>query len=481
MAEKKWYDDAVMVNRDPNWMYRAGGDSPEVCRSVLESFFSKYEGNSTDILLGVLEQTTTMPSKHLMWRGLKAVQTIENGHEVSYPDHMGMYKAYTEYGVDGVQIFIDEVRRLGKRPWITLRVNDVHFPYDETSFLHSDMFYEEVKAGHNIGEHYGYYGNAFDFKKSVRYREALLGFIGEILDTYDVFGIEMDFMREIYCFDYLGDSEGIHDIILDFMREVKRMAKKAEERVGHDYKISIRTCRDPEDAYTFGFDIKKMADEGLIDIVVPSPRWSPTDSGIPIRKWKALLGDSVGIIGGIESHNFKQTYNTWENAKAYAAAFYAQGADGIYFNNHENFNDRNRLSWTVNRASCYEGRRYFVVTEQDCAAYKSKAYKPLPFKIISNYQLPLEIGKVKKGDKVTLIIDYEGEKLPKAAIGNVRAEGKVVEPLVLPLQNKEQWLNATEHTPVEYDLSGFETDGPIVLRFIGSGTVHYVRLTIDAN
>jgi len=86
---------------------------------------------------------------------------------------------------------------------------------------------------------------------------------------------------------------------------------------------------------------------------------------------------------------------------------------------------------------------------------------------------------VKASDKVTLLIDFEGERLPTAKIsvtGDV--EGKTVEPLAVESDGKTVIL--TEHTPVEYDMSGFATDGRINLAIKGRGTVHYVRLTIDA-
>ena len=482
MSEKKWYDNAVMVNRDPNWYGATRGANAEECRANFESYLSKYEGAITDVLIGVLEQTTIIPSKYLMWRGEKAIQKTENGVPVDYSNMMHLYKAYAEYGVDGVQIFIEQMNKLGIRPWITLRMNDVHFGGDETAFLRPDIYYEAKAAGEMVGRDYAYYATAHNFKYP-RYRTALLGFIGEILEKYDMFGLELDFMRDIYCFDYLGDPDGIQEIMLDFMREVKRMALEAEKRIGHDLKISIRTCRDPEDAYIFGFDIKKMADEGLIDVVVATPRWGSTDSGIPIRKWKKLLGDSVAIIGGIEILNgypAARAINSPENAKAYAAAFYEQGADGIYFNNHEYYTDHNRASWRVNRESCYEGRRDFVVTYQDCAPYMTMAYKPLPHRILVNTAFPLEIGKVKSTDKVTLLLDHEGEGTPVAYVNGMMADnGKEVEPVMLPAP-QEKTVNVTPHKALEYDLSGFETDGKISLYFTGKGYIHYIRISIES-
>ena len=482
MTQKKWYDGAVMVNRDPNWMYVAKGDSAEQCRAGFEEFFSKFEGEITDVLLGVLEQTTTMPSKYLMWRGEKFLQKTENGKEVDYSNLEGLYKAYTEYGVDGVQIFIDQMHKLGIRPWITLRMNDVHFGGDEASFLRSDMYYEAKAAGEMIGSEYGYYASAINFKKSERYRNALLGFIGEILGKYDIFGLELDFMREIFCFDYLGDPDGIQEIMLDFMRKVKEIASGIEKRVGHDIKISIRLCRDPEDAYIFGFDIKTMVDEGLVDVVVPTPRWGSSDSDIPIRAWRALLGDNVAIMGGIETLNgypAVRAINTPENAKAYAASFMAQGANGIYFNNHENYTDRNRAAWETSFDTCLSGRRDFVVTYQDIAAYSARAYKPLPHRIIVNTAFPLEVGKIKPTDKLTLLIDHESDEIPTAFINGVKSEGKTVEAVELPAPGSKT-VNVTPHNPIEYEFTGIETEGKINLYFKGKGYIHYIRLSIDA-
>lgn len=480
MTEKKWYDNAVMVNRDPNWYGATRGANAEESRANLAQYFSQYEGAVTDVLICVLEQTSIIPSKYIMWRGDKVLQKTENGHEVDYSNMSHLYKAYAEYGVDGVEVFIEEVNKLGIRPWITLRMNDVHFGANETSFLRPDIYYEAKEAGEMVGPYYNYYATAHNFKYP-RYREALLGYIGEILDKYDMFGLELDFMREIYCFDYFGNPDGIQEIMLDFMREVKKMAIAAEKRIGHDLKISIRTCRDSEDAYIFGFDIKRMVDEGLVDVVVVTPHFATTDSGMPIRKWKELLGEGAAVMAGLEMLNGYPSavaHSSPENAKAYAAAYYEQGADGIYFNNHEYYTDHNRACWRVNRDNCYEGRRDFVVTYQDCAAYPIMAYKPLPFRIGYSNILPLEVGKIKSTDKVTLLIDFDGEKFPEISISGFRANSiKVVEPLTL-YDFRGNPVYPTPHTPLEFDFTGFETDGKAFIGFIGNGGIGYIRLTV---
>ncbi len=478
MVDKKWYDNAVMVNRDPNWMHVLSGESREACIRGITEYFSLFEGSVTDVLLGMFEQTAAVPSKAVMWRGDKFLQKIENGREVSYPNLEPLYKAFAEYKVDAVQIFIEQMKRLGIRPWLTFRMNDGHFFDSETSFLHSDMFYEEKAAGHNVGVRYLGNQNLFNFRYE-RYKTALLGYIKELLDRYDVFGIELDFMRNIVCFDYIENPDGIQEIMLDYIRAVKACTAEAEKRLGHDVKISIRICRDPDDAYDFGFDIKAMVDEGLVDVVVPTP-FTTSDSGLPIRAWRRLLGDKVAIMGGIEFQNFKGTSSTALQSKAYAAAYFAQGADGIYYNNHEYYTERNRESWRVNRDSCLVGRREFVLTNPDISAFTTRNVRMLPKSFHDGAAFPLEIGKVKKTDKVTLTIDFEGEIQPTARISATgEVEGKVVEPLLAKARERDVVL--TEHTAIEYDMSGFETDSRINLALCGRGTVYYIKLVIDAD
>lgn len=474
----KWYDNAVMINRDPNWYHYIDDSSAEACRESMEKYFSLYEGKLTDVCLGILEQTAMIPSKSFMWRGEKYFQKKENGHDVDYSETTlkKLYRCFAEYNVDAVQIFIDQVKKLGIRPWIALRMNDAHFGDAETSFVHSDMFYEENTAGHSIGSKYGYFGHCFDFSYP-RYRNAILGYIGEILDKYDFFGLELDFMREIRCFDYL-DNKDCHRIMTEYVREIKKLVSAAEKRVGHDIKISLRTCRCPVDAKDFGFDVKTLCDEGLIDVVIPTPRWSPTDSGIPVRQWRELLGEDIAIMGGIETNNYAGTTNLPKHSKAYAASFYAQGADGIYYNNHEYYTERNIEAWNVNRDTCLTGLREFVVLGQDCYAYNDRRYKPLPLEITGTAELPLELGKIKNEDKVTVVVNFEGAEFPVISVGGkADLAGSETETVIFKKNGVEEPVS---YVTLSYDVSGIITDSALNITFKGQGTVHYVNVIIDA-
>ncbi len=484
MENKKWYTDALMINRDPNWYGAMDITSKETCIKSITDYFMQYEGAITDVLLGVHEQTTMVPSESFMWRGEKYLQKMENGQPVDYSENAvkKLYYCFKEYGVDAVQIFIDCMHKLGIRPWLTLRMNDCHFGGHPTSFLHSDLFYEELNAGHIIGtEKYGgWYGYCRDFTYP-KYRTALLGYIKELVNKYDMFGLELDFMRSVKCFDYLANPE-CYKIMTEYIREIKALVTAAEKRVGHKIYISIRTCSNIADAKEFGFDIKTYVEEGLVDVVVPTAYYSPTDSGMPIAEWREALGDDVALIAGIESNSIKSYTQTLEHSKAHAAAFYADGADGIYYNNHEYYTERNRESWTLTRENCTEGHREFVVTFNSTPARPEKQYKPLPIMLDGEAELPLRVGKIKAEDAVKLIIDFDGEEYPAVSVGDKKdIKAEAIEPYIaFKGSNKGERLPVTEFQALAYDISGVSTDNPITLKFSGKGKILYVNLVIDA-
>ncbi len=470
---------ALMVSEDPNWYSTIDPASAEAAKKSLEDYFDKFKGAMTDVLLCILEQTAIAPSKAHMWRGEKYIQKKENGKDVDYSDYYleGLYKAYTEYNVDGVQIFIDTMKKKGIRPWMTFRMNDGHHAHLETSFLRPDVFYSAAEKGHHIGEEYGWYRCCYDFRYP-DYPNAILGYIGEILDKYDFFGIELDFMREIRCFDIANFHEG-HKIITEYVRKVKALVTEAEKRVGHKIMVSIRTCRSHVDAMEFGFDIKTIVDEGLVDVVVVAPHYNPSDSAIPVAEWRELLGDDAVIIAGIETNSMWETQQTPEMTKAYTAVFYDEGADGIYYNNHEQAYERNLKSWAITRDNCLDGRREFVVTFNDCYVDKNRRYKPLPMTFDGVGELPLKISVVKPTDKVKVIIDFEGDDAPPLSALNKKDVKAVTEEPRYGMRGENPRL-LTEHTPLSYDLSGISTDSEITLSFGGKGTIHYVTIIIDA-
>jgi cysteine synthase len=122
----------------------------------------------------------------------------------------------------------------------------------------------------------GYYCKCFDYSvKEVRDR--ILGYINEQLEKYDVYGLELDFTREAYCFPY-GKPD--REIMLSFMRDVKAITTRIGNSRNKQIKVAILCQPDPMNAYHNGFDIVKMAEEGLVDVVIASVGTSGTLTGV---------------------------------------------------------------------------------------------------------------------------------------------------------------------------------------------------------
>lgn len=485
MVTPKWFEDALLINRDPNWYHVSSLDvsSAESTKASMEEFFKMFTQYAiTDVQICVFENTSIIPSQAMMWRGEKFIQKEENGIPVSYPQLEGLYKMYREYNLDPVQSFIDIMKAGGVRPWITIRMNDAHFGDDQTSFLRDDFFYKAKENGWMIGDEYGYYGHCLDYaKEPVRAR--MLAFIREILDKYDVFGLELDFMREIHSFDYKRCDER-HAIMNNFIKQVRQMLKEAGEKYGHPFRLMIRTHRSIEETYEYGFDVATWVKEGWVDAIVPTARWEIVDDAIPVAEWKKLVGEDIALFPGIEILHLKQSCSTEETTKAYSAAWNAQGADGLYFNNHDypNVPDRFTHAYSMHRDTVLEGTRRYIVTYQDISTGLHPVYHPLPKEINGCESMTLRVGPIRATDTATLILEFEGDTIPAVRYNGIEAKnGERSAPIFMRKMGKGgELVQITGENTFAYACPGLTTGGELTVEFCGKGTLTYLECRIES-
>lgn len=287
----------------------------------------------TDVLLAIFGQYSATDSQVFTDYADKFAEQEYDGEVVDFSErYRGIYKLNKEYGVDPFRVWIRRCREIGIRPWITIRMNDCH----PDACLKSRFQLLARENGWLLGEKYGYFGNCLNYNVP-EVRETMLRYIEEQLLRYDVHGIELDFMREIYCFRYLDEDMGVcTEIMNGFVRRVKAILSKAEAKFGHPIRLAVRLTRDIDQSLRFGFDARTWVREGLVDMIVPSPRWGSPDSGIDLCPWKQAL-PGIEIPGCLETCLETEangiTLNTAETARGLAAARLAAGADGIYLFN----------------------------------------------------------------------------------------------------------------------------------------------------
>lgn len=328
----------MFVNIDINTVVhpflRRVGDKKHFCKEMLYPFVDQYaDTRVTDLLFNIFCQYSATDSRVWGTYEDKYLQTEENGEPVDHKQFFDcLYKMNKELSADPFEVWIDRCKKVGIRPWLSFRMNDAHNNGDAPYFARTDFFYQAKARGWTLGSDYGYYGGNFDYSVK-EIRDRMLAYIEEQLDRYNVDGIELDFLREIICFRYhTADMSECIGIMNSFVSQVKEIIKKAEAKKGHEILLAVRVMRDYEQSLRYGFDPTAWD----VDILVPSPRWASSDSGIAVEEWKRLCPDSkilpcIETLFAVESDH--SGIMSAEVVRGHAASFMARGADDVYLYN----------------------------------------------------------------------------------------------------------------------------------------------------
>ena len=415
-----------------------------------------YNTQVTDVLFGICGQSSMTQSEYITWRGDKVKWTEEDGHPVDYSSIPYWMYRLQEEGIDPVPYWLKGCRDNGINPWLTFRMNDCHDSDKETSFLRGELFYRARDNGWMIGKEYGYYHTCFDYSVS-QIRETMLNYIREQTLRYGPYGIELDWQREMYCFDYLHeDNEKIVGVMNGFMRDVSAVVREAENRWGHDIKITARLMRDIDQCKVFGFDVRTWEKEGLIDGITVTPRFTSCDSDMDIAKWKKEL-PSIEIYAGIETRVcpdgtcVEGAVANAAVARGYAAQYLSQGADGAYFFNYFAYPKLERNEELYNTCgtlfTALNSYRRHVMTFQDIAPEGEKRYEPLPVASLKNHAATLsqKTGFIPDGATVRVYVGFFGKiKASQVTVTNDGSACSYGGEASLPSQNE----NTTE-PPIE--------------------------------
>ena len=363
-----WYEEfeaqyevqGVIVNQDADSLI---GAVPGTVDGIKKFAYGYAGSHVTDFMICVNNMNSTFQTDLENWTDLvdKYYQTEENGVAVDYTNDSSAKGAYNHYvvnsealgGRDYFDILCEAFAEVGINPWISFRMNDLHGQGETTSVLLSDFYHnnpelrrvQENRRSYAAGN--SYYYRALDWTHEI-VRERFLAYINEALSRYDCYGIELDFQREIWLWHPGGEYNGI-EILNDFMREVDALTELYGAKYGHEIKVCVRVASDVETNYDFGLDVLTWAAEDIIDMVIPTGRWSSTDTDIPVTLWTSLMHPhGVSVAPCIEIQTNGESRHTFETYNGIAASFLSQGADKIaLFNQYigfEGINDIYKIS-----------------------------------------------------------------------------------------------------------------------------------------
>lgn len=249
-------------------------------------------------------------------------------------------KRLADRGINFHQRALARCRHHGIGAWVSVRMNDVHDCMTEDTPLLSTFFKAQRAARQLRAPHRDAWwaDRGLDWERA-DVQEHYFKLVCEQLETLDLDGLELDWMRFVYHFRPGRELAGGRAITA-WMRRVRAECDKAEKRLGHRVMLGVRVPSRPETARRAGMDGVAWAREGLVDLVVPTPFWATSDFDMPMQEWRRLLdGTGAQLAGGLEIRyqpmpNGPAAMMSAEHAAALALAVLHGGADQVYLFNY---------------------------------------------------------------------------------------------------------------------------------------------------
>ncbi len=280
---------------------------------------------------------------------LRHVDLSTGGHGRHMLDNM---LALDAQGLDRHQIWIDRCRHHEVKGWLTMRMNDCHGLQEYRQRVEEGtgdyrgwalLFPSEFWKAHPEWRRATYreersMEGAFDFGLA-EVREHHLKLVAEVLEKWDMDGIELDWLRWGMHFRP-GSEAGGRAILTRFMEEVRALVCQAERRRGHPVQLGVRIPAEFEVCEALGYDPMAWADRKLMDQVTLSSFGGMSLGYAPIALWRRVLGDDIRLLAhccGVQAPymalGLTGLIGHDNLLRGEAASLLNRGADGLYFFN----------------------------------------------------------------------------------------------------------------------------------------------------
>ncbi len=293
---------------------------------------------------------------------------------------ISMYKLY-KMGCDYPQRMIDRARKHHVKPWLSIRMNDSHYPEWPNHPYHSTIWKSHPEWRLPAG---------LDWEQP-EVRDHYMKLIKEVCSRYNVDGIELDFLRFWLYFRPGREHEGAK-LMTAFVRQVREVTNEAAIRLHHKVKLAVRVPSSPWISRMHGLEAVDWAKAGMIDLITVSSFWPSINSDMPIESWKGMLiGTKVPVAVGMEgcvSAGSGIRNSTPDEMRGAILSGLQRGADSVYlfnlFTNPYHYwprEDHNQLVRDAGSyaALCAAPRRHIITSAYPWAAGEPGAPNLLPY------------------------------------------------------------------------------------------------------
>jgi len=268
-------------------------------------------------------------------------------HHKWWAEHYGLDPAKLRFpgvhqylldGGDPFADFVDECRRDGQAPFVSMRLNDVHH-------LHNAETPGNTQGIHSISRFYvehpkwwlGAVGSGLDWSVP-EVRQHMFAFLQEICEGYDLAGFELDFMRFPNFFKEGFPLDRRVEIVTQFVADVRALLDRTAKPGQHRWLCARVPClldMLPE----VGLDLPSLVDAGVEMLNLSPSYFTLQDHDLAkIRKLVpdvalylelchcTMTGERLTTTGG-DNFTFQRTTDQQYYTTAHVA--YRRGADGV--------------------------------------------------------------------------------------------------------------------------------------------------------
>ena len=143
--------------------------------------------------------------------------------------------AWSLTSVDYPERMLSRSHENGIRGWVSVRMNDAHYPKQPGHPYHSTFWREHPE--------WRLANTSLDYARP-EVRRHYLNLVREVTERYDLDGLELDFMRHGYYFRP-GEENAGSRVMTDFVREARAGVSQGAVRLRHPVDLAVRVRSRP--------------------------------------------------------------------------------------------------------------------------------------------------------------------------------------------------------------------------------------------
>ena len=250
-------------------------------------------------------------------------KAVEPWHYAHYWAWLTIMRRLIERGDDPPRVLAESCHRRRMTFLALFRLNDVHglYPHEGRygSFRrdHPEWVFAEKSMDYAVPQ----------------VRQHVLSVVQELVDRYDIDGIDFDFMRAPHYFRD-GQIEANTPVMTAFVDQVRAILDKAGEKKDRRLLFCARVPMSIDECEQVGLDVRHWIGRGRIDMVCPMGYyympWTTLISHMP--DWSGLTGSTnCGLYPtlGPFVEGYGTPYIDGDSLRGAVHSYYTHGADGV--------------------------------------------------------------------------------------------------------------------------------------------------------